>query len=478
MKRILLIVLAIVLGLTALGGAAFAAFLWRFTPNIPEADYPDPTSEVEARRQDLDFLRRFPEADRSFSESQLSEFSSLIDDLEARVETMSEAEFVMGVSAAGAIPENGHSGVSITGTLNRLNSLPVRFVWFGDGLHITRAHAKHEALIGARVAAYEGKSPEEVTAGMDRYFGGNDAFLRKGSALFFAAPASLHAAGLIPNPDTVSLDLVGADGEAFTQELTVEAPDQKTAFAYPSSYALGQAHSHETSSGHDWRFLDPAMTEATLYGRNPDTLLWSETLDNGGVYWRMRDILGDEETPVSDWLEQQAAALRENPADYLVIDLRANAGGDYTRAMGVAREIGELIKPDGRVYLLTDGDTFSAGIVTAYFALHGAGERAVLAGAKMGDETQFWAEGGGNAMVLPNSKIRLFASTGYHDWENGCDDWSKCFWINTLFGVAVGPVEVDLPAPLLFADYAKGVDSGIEAILDAQATRAGTQTAD
>jgi len=234
---------------------------------------------------------------------------------------------------------------------------------------------------------------------------------------------------------------------------------------------LGQAHPNELDSDHDWRFLDPSITDATWYGRHPDKVLWSDTLENGGVYWRLRNIIGDDELSVSDWLEKQAAILRDDPADYLVIDLRANGGGDYTQAMAVAREIGDLITPDGRVYLLTDGDTFSAGIVTAFFVIHGAGDRAVLTGAEMGDEMQFWAEGGGKSMVLPNSKIRLFASTGYHDWENGCGDWTKCFWINTLFGVAVGPTEVDLPAPLLFADYVQGVDSGVEAILAAEAKR-------
>ena len=474
MKRIALIVLGVFVGLSLLGGAGFGAFLWRFTPQIPTADYPAPSNAAEARLQDLDYLRRFIEVDKSYSEAQKVEFSALVDDLEARAETMTEAEFILGVSAAGAIPENGHTGVSISGTLNRLNSLPVRFAWFGDGLHIVRAHAEHEALIGARVAAYEGQAPEAITAQIDPYFGGNAAFLKQSSALFFAAPAALHAAGVIDQPDAVTMDLVGLDGGAFTQVLGLE--EEKTAFAYPSAYALGQLHAKEKDSANDWRFLDPAMTEATWYARHPDKLLWSDTLDHGGVYWRMRDIIGSAETPVGAWLEEQAAPLRAEPANYLVMDLRANGGGDYTQAMGVARDIGELITPDGRVYILTDGDTFSAGIVTAYFALHGAGDRAVLTGAPMGDDTQFWAEGGGMPMVLPNSGIRLFASTGYHDWENGCEDWSRCFWINTLFGVAVGPVSFDMPAPLLFSDYAQGIDSGMEAILAAEAARAAART--
>ena len=169
-KRVALIVLGILVGLSALGGALFGAFLWRFTPDFPDADYPEPASALEARLQDIDYLRRFPGADLSFSDEQRTEFAALVDDLEARAETMSEAEFVMGVSAAGAIPENGHTGVSLTGTMNRLNSLPVRFVWFGDGLFITRAHAEHEALIGARVFAYEGQAPEEIADAMDPYF--------------------------------------------------------------------------------------------------------------------------------------------------------------------------------------------------------------------------------------------------------------------------------------------------------------------
>ncbi len=471
MKRILLIALGIFVLVSLLAGGGFGYFMWRFTPQIPEANYPEPANLTEARLQDLDYLRRYPEADLSFSEGQLAAFNAWIDHLEARVDTMTEAEFVMGVSAAGAVTENGHSGVSVGRTMNRLNSLPVRFAWFTDGLHIVRAHGDYADLIGARVVRYEGQDPLALYPRMDPYFGGNDAFLRQNSASFFAAPASLHAAGLIDQPDRLSLDLVGMEGEAFTQSLQVE--DRATGFFGVQRNAIAQLYDPEVESGHDWRFLDPAMTEATWFGRHPDRALWADTLDHGGVYWRMRNVFGNEATPLPGWLEDQAQALRDTPAAFLVLDLRANEGGDYTRAMGVAQSLGELVQPGGRIYILTDGNTFSAGIVTAYYALYGAGDQAVLVGAPMGDDMQFWAEGGGTSMRLPNSGIRLWASTGYHDWENGCTDWSPCFWINILFGVALGPVEVDLEAPLRFSDYARGVDSGMAAILAAEAERAG-----
>lgn len=471
MKRTLLIIAGIAVLLFSLSAAAFGAMRWRFTPDIPEADYPEPQTAIEARKQDLDYLRKYPKVDKSFSEAHLVSFEALVDDLEARADTISEAEFIMGVSAASAMSENAHSGVSAAGTMNRLNSLPIRFAWFGDGLHIVRAHGEHADLIGSRVIAYDGKSPEDLYRALDAYFPGNDAFLRQNSSIYLAAPASLHAAGLIAEPNTVSLELVSPDGDTITRSLTVES--EATAFFSPGRSLIGELHENEEESGHDWRTLDPVTTGETWFARHPSRVLWSDQLPFGGVYWRMRNIVGDDQNALPDWLEEQSDILRRNPVEYLVLDLRANGGGDYTKAMTVAREIGELVEPDGRVYILVDGNTFSAAIVTAYYALHGAGERAVLVGEPMGDDLQFWAEGGGTPMSLPNSGIKLYASTGYHDWENGCSDWSRCFWLNILYDVAVGEAEIDLPAPMLFSEYSRGIDSGMKAILSAEKARIG-----
>ncbi len=471
MKRILFILLGVLILFSLLSGAGYGVFMWRFSAHVPAADYPEPANALAARLQDLDYLRRLPEADKSFSNSEIAALNAHIDGLEARADSLTDAQFLMEVAAAVAITENGHTNSSRFTTMNRLNSLPARFFWFGDGLHIVRAHAEHEDLIGARVIAYEGAAPEALYPQLDRYFGGNDAFLRTNSAYHFAAPAALHAVGLIDQPDTVTLELVGRDGATFTRTLTVE--EGATALFGVSQYPIARPHERETESGHDWRFLNPAMTEATWFGRHPDQLMWTDTLNHGGVYWRMRDVFGDEATPLPDWIEQQAERLRDNPARYLVLDLRSNGGGDYTRTMGVARKIGELVEPGGRIYVLTNGGTFSAAVVTAAFALYGGGENAILTGEPMGDDAQFWAESAG-VMRLPNSDIPIFLSTAYHDWENGCSDWSRCFWINILFGVAAGPLDVELSAPLLFSDYAQGIDSGVEAILAAEAARADT----
>jgi len=183
MKRILLILSIIMIGLGVIVGAGMGAMSWRFKAKLPEANYDQPRNLTEARLQDLDYLRRLPGTDNSFSQAEKSLFDEHIDRLQADAATMSVTEFTMGVAAAVAISENGHTNLRSVGSVDGLNSLPVRFFWFGDGLHIVRARASHAHLIGARVLAYDGVAPEDIVAKLDPYIGSNDHFLRFQSPL-------------------------------------------------------------------------------------------------------------------------------------------------------------------------------------------------------------------------------------------------------------------------------------------------------
>ncbi|MEL6210485.1 MAG: hypothetical protein AAFR44_09975, partial [Pseudomonadota bacterium] len=170
---------------------------------------------------------------------------------------------------------------------------------------------------------------------------------------------------------------------------------------------------------------------------------------------------------VSSLSADLAKQLKADPADYLVIDVRSTFGGDYTKARTFARGVTDYVKPGGKIYLLTDGGTFSAAIVTHAFALEAGGDQAVVVGTEIGDFAQFWAEGGG-MLALPNSGHRIWVTTGYHDWENGCTDWGDCFWLNIVMGVAAGPLGPDIVAPLTYADYAQGIDTTMQAVFAAE----------
>ena len=84
-------------------------------------------------------------------------------------------------------------------------------------------------------------------------------------------------------------------------------------------------------------------------------------------------------------------------------------------------------------------------------------------GGKPADRPAFWAEG--TSIELPNSKIRIDISTGYHDWEKGCREW-RCYWPNFWYGIAAGTLAPDIEIGWRFDDYRRGVDTVLQRALD------------
>ncbi|MEM9775650.1 MAG: hypothetical protein AAF902_13800 [Chloroflexota bacterium] len=472
MKQVLIWVGIFLLANAVIASIGVGLFFWRFVPRIPAADFPTPQDVKEAQEQDLVHLLNVTNIDYSFSEEAEAEFKHRVAQLQEMAGTMSDAEFGMEVAAAVALADNGHTNVSIASLADGLNSLPLRFFWFEDGLHIVRAHAEYEALIGAQVVAYDGTPPEELVAQLRRYQGGNDAYSRFYSPYFFASPAMMHAVNLANDAEQVTLTLRLINGE--TQELLVPVEENQTETLRVSDHLLAIPFPEETESGNDWHYFELEAGEQAHYGMQPDKSLWASDLPNNGFYIRIRLTLDTDDVRLSSWLADIQTQLKASPADYLVLDVRSNPGGDYTKTRRFAQAITALVKPDGRIYTLTDNGTFSAGLVTAAFVKHSAGNQGQIVGSQMADREQFWAEGGG-AMTLPNSGVRVSVSTGYHDWENGCTDWRRCFWPNIFMGVAAGKLDPNIEAPLTFADYSGGVDTTLEAVFAAEEKFAGTQ---
>ncbi|MEM7537822.1 MAG: hypothetical protein AAF639_36970 [Chloroflexota bacterium] len=469
MKRILIIIGVFLLTNVVVTAIGVGLFFWRFVPRIPAVDFPTPQDQTEARDQDLTYLLNLTSIDHSFSKEAEAQFQAHVEQMHEQVSSMSDAEFAMEVAASVALADNGHTNVRIAYLADQLNSLPLRFFWFDDGLYIVRAHAEFAAFIGAQVVAYDGTPPEEIVQHLKQYYGGNEPNVRFNSPYFFASPAAMHGLGVATNPDQVSLTLRLMDGK--TQETTVLVEEKQTETMRVVDHALAKNAKEEVESGNDWRFLDPEMVTLAHYGMHPEKQLWTDELPNDGFYIRMRITLDADDVSLSKWLADIQEQLKSIPVEYLVLDMRSNPGGDYTKTRTFAKAIANLVKPDGRIYTLTDGGTFSAAVVTAAFAKHGAsskGNRSQIVGSQMGDREQFWAEGGG-VLTLPNSGVKVSVSTGYHDWENGCTDWRRCYWLNIVMGVAAGKLDPDINAPLTFADYSSGIDTTMQAVFEAEA---------
>jgi hypothetical protein len=67
-------------------------------------------------------------------------------------------------------------------------------------------------------------------------------------------------------------------------------------------------------------------------------------------------------------------------------------------------------------------------------------------------------------LELPNSLIQIKFSTGKHDLENGCDDWSQCHWGTMGHEIRLKTLAPEHNTALSYRNYINGIDPSMERI--------------
>ena len=465
-RWVIRIVVLLIVVVFLVGGVVWSQFA-RFYPTPPVPDYPLPSDQAEANRQDLDYLRTFMTLDRSFSVEAAQEFERGRMALVARAAELTPAELAIHVSALVALADNGHTNVDPFQRAGLLNRVALRLAWFADGLFVIRTPSAQRELLGAQVLTIGGLRPEAMLTDLARLTGGTAEHARTHSPFLLESPQAL--ALIFPTFDAqqLSLGLRLADGRQ--QAVTVPAlpPDPSLLTAPRHPLTAMPARLLAPAAGAK---IDPdgvpvlaKAAELPLSLHAYDVSLYQTTLDQGqGWYLHIWSMQDDRHGSLGTQLNQLLAA-QTAPWRYAIIDLRFNGGGDYTKVHDFMRALPTHIADGGRLYVLVNNETFSAALsATAWLKYYG-GAKTVLVGEPLGDRLTFWAEGAG--LYLPNTGLAIYYSTGYHDWANGCRDLRRCFWLNFLFDVPAGNLDPDVPVGWHFADYRLGRDTVLEAAL-------------
>ena len=433
-------------------------FYKRFVIEAPKKEYPLAQSNKEEQLQDLDYLSLYIDYDKSFdTDEKKAAFTQSIADLENQL-PLSEAQFEMAVAKIMAIANNTHTNINPSSRAKRLNAVPLRFYWFEEGLYIVLTRPEYKNLLGKKVHKINGFFPKELLSKLKPWYGGSTYRLKFFSPLYFMSPELLNAIDLGADDSMLNITYFDEDENLTSQDIPVWGADQKNPSTWPP-YWLNP--SKETiDSG--WLSLIPP-TRAALPFQSVETNVWHQ-FTKDGLYVKLNENTNTETRNVTNYLEQVLQDSKSATLEFVILDLRFNPGGDYHLARAFIEEMNGRINT-APFYIITDNGTFSAGIMTAVIAKHTLGSKAKIVGEPVGDRLTFWADGG-SVMRLPNSKIQLRIWTAYHDWQNGCTDWDKCFWITIFDGVAVDDIYPDTVIPLKFSDYINGKDSALNFILN------------
>lgn len=436
----------------------------RFDTDAPEGNYPEPVSLAEGRAQDVEHLGLFFELERSWTPASLDEARHNYEALQENATNLSDAEFELAVARIVATADNAHTKVREYSRTPRYSRLPIRGHMFDDGYYLIRAHRDHEHLLGQRLTAIDDKSLSEIRDGLRQYVGGNDATFDKYLPYLMESPELLHAAGLIASRDSVSLILL--DDEGQTNNVTLDAPYPSSSEQIGRSYLLLAPQVYSQSQP-EWLAVHTPDAKLPLYLQAPfKQFQFVQNEDSDFSYlqfWSNNDV-GDRS--ISAFCKDALEAFRRNPTDILIIDHRFNSGGNYHTTADCMTDFGHSLPPDGHLYVIIGGPTFSAGIISAATAIVAATGRVTVIGAPVGDRLISWGED--NLLKLPNSGIEIKFSTGKHDLVNGCRDWRQCYWGNLFSDLRIASLEPNPQVPLTFADYRDGRDPVMAVILSSE----------
>jgi hypothetical protein len=411
----------------------------------------------EDLQADLTFLRdMFPRVDRSFTAQTAAVFAERVDAALARVAVLSEGEFAMAVAHAIAAADNAHTMPILH---QWLRVAPVRLHWFSDGMYAIRSAAGPPELVGARILAIAGHAPEEWLARLHDYIGGTSVRRRVLSAFYLSSAEALSAIEPAASPDSLAIAFVDRGGRQHSCRLENASLDANTVL-YPRIDAnLGRVPPSDTLS---WRQSLDALEHVPLYLRDPERPVVHEWLGDT-LHVGLRRLQNADDLELKPYLARVIEEARSRRVRHAIVDLRFNDGGDFTLARKFAQQLPSTLRDDGRLWIVTNSETFSAGLIVVALLKYYGGARATIVGEPASDRPVFWADGG--VFELPRTELPVRCATALHDWERGCQDATRGAWFNLLYSVPAGSLEPSIAVPLSFDDYASGRDPVLPAIL-------------
>ena len=456
--RLARITLSVLLALAAVGGGLFYAFKLHFYAGPPSASYPAAGTPLEAQRQDLDYFRTLMRLDRSFAPAARAQAEARITALEESGAVLAPQRMQVALMQVMALADNGHTRMRVTANGRETRLLPVRVTRFAEGLFVMRATRDHRELLGGRIESIDGVPVAQVVAKLESLRGGMEVFRRDNAAVFVEVQDLLYGLGIAPDPDHSTWTVRTPSGATVAQTLTATALRKGEPFANGTRWI-----SPEPLAGMDpdWLSYRPAAGELPPSLRDIDTYFRRFPVPGScATYVRIQVIADEDGQRIAPFLEATVRDLRERPPCAIIVDLRYNGGGDFTNTYRFAHRLAQLLAPGGRIYVLTDPETFSAALSTVAFLKDAGGDRVRILGEPVGDRLAFFSEGGSGC--LPHSGYCVSYQTGKHDYARPCTDWDVCFWLDRIYSARVQSLQPDELIPLRFADWNAGHDAAYE----------------
>ncbi|WP_299284595.1 peptidase S41 [uncultured Tateyamaria sp.] len=333
-----------------------------------------------------------------------------------------------------ALTRNGHTRL-VPNAAIRIH--PVRFVALGSGIYLTAAPSVYQACQDMPLVAINDVAIEDVFARFEPYLAGNMQRQRVIGALLLAWPAALNAVEVVRQGRDVTYTFQPTDSTQKTVTMV----------------------QHDLVPGQDlYPYFEQGQLQASE--KNP---ICHRTMPSDVTYIAFPDFIDTREHTLEADVARAVQSITKHPDHDWVVDVRGNPGGSFLWSLPFV----EALKTQWRgkrCAVLTDKFTFSAGIVFVALLKHALADRLTIIGEGMGDNLQFFAEGG--LQDLPDTGAMIRYSDAFHDWQTGTAHPSTPDIIAQHL-VGVGGLTPDVTVDISATHKRHGRDPQFEAALSA-----------
>jgi len=338
-------------------------------------------------RQDLQyFARELPRRHaNAFHSITREQFERAVADLDAAIPSLQDHEIIVRMLQITASVGDAHTYVHLPDTFRRY---PLALYWFGNELRVIRAPADYTDAVGARVVKIGDLNIGDVQKRLLSVISQaeNDWFILNNSPGYMSRPEVLQTLGVIRDVNHAAFTFENDKGEQFVRDVS--------AVTLTPTATL------------NW--LSAAKGEP-LFRQRPTEQFWFTYLpDPQTVYVNFKTY-----NSLSENTKKFFQLVDANPTKKLVIDMRQNTGGDYTKVREYlipAIKQHSAINQKGRLFVIVGRRTFSAAMNSAVDLKKET--NAILVGEPIGERPNSYQEN--DEMKLPNSGVLVSYSTKYY----------------------------------------------------------------
>lgn len=410
------------------------------------------TAQAADYRPDVDAVQQLLAKDTAFSADERQQAEFMLAALRNDVDKLTAAEFQLRVAKLFALAHNGHT-MLLTGLWpSQFNRITVRTHVFADGIFVL--DAEDRTLIGQKLLAIDGHPVAQLRQRFTEYWGALPNKCDDWLGYWLESAELLHAAGLAQKPDELTLHLQNDKGQIRDIRLpaTLQPPGhgRYAFFSHSRLYELLSANL-------------PTGIPAPLYLQEPDKLFrYAAVAELNAFYLQLRyNTHAAGQRLDSTFIASVLDAIAKQKPSHIIVDLRLNSGGDLNNTRTLMQTLPTLLPPEGKIFAITSGRTFSAGIASLGYLKQAGGEHVVIVGEPVGDTLEYWAEG--NLVELPVSKAEILIATERHNYVTGCPE-PDCHGSIREHPIKVQSLAPDIMAPLRYQDYQHGIDPAMRAI--------------